>query len=95
MEILSSVVVGAVAGVLAALVCRTVDFCRTASLAVGILGGLLGLACDFWLGTGGLSDLAFSAYWASGVGAIVALTLWIVAQKLFLSAPADRVLSDT
>jgi uncharacterized membrane protein YeaQ/YmgE (transglycosylase-associated protein family) len=94
MEILSSIVVGAVAGGLATLICRNVDFCLTASLAVGILGGLLGLASDFWLATGGLAELAFSQYWASSVGAVVALLLWIVAQKLFLEAPSDRVASE-
>ncbi|MGI9430317.1 MAG: hypothetical protein ACR2NM_16770 [Bythopirellula sp.] len=94
MEILSSVLVGAVAGGLATLICRNVDFCLTTSLAVGILGGLLGLASDFWLATGGLAALAFNHYWASSVGAVVALTLWIVAQKLFLGTPAERVASE-
>ena len=87
MEILSSVIVGAVAGGLAAVVCRSFDFCLTTSLAVGILGSLLGLASDFWLATGGLSKLAFSEYLASGVGAVLALFLWIVAQRLFLDNP--------
>lgn len=94
MEILSSVIVGAAIGGLAALICRSGDFCLTTSLAVGILGGLLGLASNFWLATGGLADLAFSTTLASGVGAAVALLLWIVAQKLFLANPPERVVRD-
>lgn len=94
MEILSSVLVGAVAGGLAVPICRNVAFGLSTSLAVGILGGLLGLASDFWLAAGGLSDLAFSEYWASSVGAVVALTLWIVAQKLFLGTPSERAVSE-
>ncbi len=94
MEILSSIVVGALAGGLAALVCRSVELKLAASIAVGILGGLLGLASDFWLATGGISRLAFSAYLASGVGSILALLLWIVAQRLFFVTPPERVMND-
>ena len=94
MEILTSIVVGAVAGGLAATITRTARYCQTTSFAVGILGGLLGLASDYWLAAGGITDLAFSEYFASGVGAIVALFLWIVAQQLFLGNPPDKVLED-
>lgn len=94
MEILSSIVVGAVAGGLAAMICRSIEFCLTTSLSVGILGSLLGLASDYWLATGGYTNLAFSEYLASGTGAIVALSLWIVAQRLFLGTPAERVVAD-
>lgn len=94
MEIFSSVLVGTLAGGLAAMVCRSASFCLTTSIAVGILGGLLGLASDFWLATGGFSTLAFSEYLASGVGAVLALMLWIVAQRLFFGTPSERVLKD-
>ncbi len=94
MEILSSVLVGALAGGLAVLVCRAVELRLTTSIAVGILGGLIGLASDFWLATGGISRLAFSAYLASGVGSVLALLLWIVAQRLFFENPPERVLND-
>ncbi len=94
MEILSSIVVGAGAGGLAAVACRSIHACLTTSVAVGILGGLLGLASNFWLGAGDLAQLAFSEYLASGVGAVLALFLWIVAQRLFLGNPPERVVSD-
>ena len=94
MAIVVSVLVGAVAGAVAALVCRCARDCVTTSVAVGILGGLLGLASDFWLATGGFSDLAFSEYLASGVGSVVTLSLWMVAQRLFFGTPAERVFND-
>ena len=94
MEILSSIIVGAVAGGLAAMVCRTIEFCLTTSLAVGILGGLLGLASDFWLSREGLAGLTFSEYLASGVGAVLTLFLWIVAQRLFFGTPPEQAIGD-
>lgn len=94
MEILTSIVVGAVAGGLATLICRPLQIASATSIAVGVLGGLVGLVSDFWLATGGLTDLAFSEHLASGVGAVIALTLWIVAQRLFFGNPPERVISD-
>ncbi len=94
MEILSSIVIGACAGGLAAVICRSIRACLSTSVAVGILGGLLGLASDFWLGTGDLAQLAFSDTLASSVGALLALFLWLVAQRLFLGDPSERVISE-
>ncbi len=94
MEILSSIAVGAVVGGLIALACRSIVVGTAASVAVGILGGLLGLASDFWLSREGLARLAFSEHLASGVGALLALFLWIVAQRLFFGNPPEKVASD-
>lgn len=94
MEILSSIVIGAIAGGLAALVCRSVRACLSTSVAVGILGGLLGLASDFWLGAGDHAQLAFSETLASSVGALLALFLWLVAQRLFLGNPSEKIISE-
>lgn len=99
MEILSSIVVGAVAGGLAAAVCRSANVGLATvglatSVAVGILGGLLGLASDFWLGPGGMAQLAFSEYLASGLGALLTLVLWIAAQRLFFSNSPESATND-
>jgi len=94
MEILGSIAVGAVFGGLATLACRSKSFSMSTSMAVGILGGLLGLAADFWLGTGALRHLAFSATLASSVGAALTLFLWIVAQRLFFGSPQEAAVSD-
>ena len=88
MDILTSILVGAVAGAGAALWCRGGNFTLTTSLAVGILGGLLGLASNFWLTAGGQSQVASSPYWASGIGAGVILTLWNS------SSPPPKTTSD-
>lgn len=94
MEILSSIVVGTFAGGLAAMFCRARLICLPTSIAVGILGGLLGLATDFWLATGGYTALAFSEYLASGVGSVTALILWVVAQRLFFGTPPEKISND-
>ena len=89
MEFIISVAVGATVGALVAVCCRSLKLQLSTCVTVGILGGLLGLAADFWLATGGISPVAFSAPLAAGVGAILALTLWIVAQLLFLNSPTE------
>lgn len=94
MEILISIAVGAIVGGLAGAVRKSTNFCLTTSVAVGILGGLLGLASGFWLGDGGLKNLAFSAGVASGVGAAVTLLLWIIAQRLFFGNPPEPLVVD-
>ena len=94
MAILSSIVIGTVAGGLATLVRRSVNFYLTSSMAVGILGALLGAAANFWLGAGGGRGLSLSGTVASGIGAVVMLFLWIVAQRLFFGEPAERAVSD-
>ena len=83
MEILGSIMIGAVAAGLVPLVFKTSKFALAPTLAVGILGGLLGLATDTWLGSDGMTDLAFCEYIAAGVGAVLALFVWIVAHRLF------------
>jgi len=94
MEILNGVIVGAFAGGMVALVYRSAKLSVASSIGVGILGGLLGLACDFWLGKQGLCNIAYSEFLASGIGAAVSLFLWIVAQRLFLGNPPERVIGD-
>jgi|GEM_PF-6182725 len=87
MEILVSVLIGTVAGGLAFLVCRSVDYSMTTSMAVGILGSLLGAAANFWFDAGSSGDLTFSSLITSSSGAVGTLFLWIVAQRLFFANP--------
>ena len=94
MEILTGIVVGALAGGLVAAAYRSAHFSIPSCVGVGILGGLLGLACDFWLGREGLCNIAYSEFLASGIGASVTLFLWIVAQRLFLSNPSESLPSE-
>jgi len=57
-------------------------------LAVGILGALLGMVSNVWIGF-----LArFGAPVTSGLGAVLVLLVWIVAQKLLVATaiPAER-----
>jgi len=88
MEIMTSILIGALVGGLACVVLRNSQVNRWATMAVGILGALLGLATHTGLGDGGLIDFFGCEYVASGMGALLALLLWCVAQRLFLAKPA-------
>ena len=63
---------------------------KASSMAVGIVGALLGLVTQLWLrgatltGTALLSNLP-----AAVVGAALLLVLWTIAQRLFLAKPGD------
>ena len=86
MAIAASILIGAIVGCLASFVYRPNNSSAFTSLGVGILGALVGLATIAWLGRGPL-DWAYCEHVASGVGAVLLLFLWIVAQRLFLAAP--------
>ncbi|MCA9229144.1 MAG: hypothetical protein KDA57_00720 [Planctomycetales bacterium] len=73
-----SVLIGAAVGGMALLFYRSCRMSEWSTLAVGILGALLGLVSNVWLG----SLNAFGGPLASSIGAIVALLLWPVAQRL-------------
>ena len=74
-------------GVLAGLVGSRLIRSRTgfvspgSSVAVGVLGGLLGLLVDGWIG-GGVGDLLHGDILAAGAGATLTLLAWAVAQRL-------------
>lgn len=87
MEIFVGIVVGTAAGGLAALLCRNTYRCLLTSMAVGILGGLLGLVSEFWIAVGDTGASPTQAGLASGLGAVLTLLLWLVAQRLFLASP--------
>ena len=75
MEIFVSVLIGATVGGLSLLLCKS---CRTSAwstLAVGILGALLGMVSNFWIAI-------FGTPITSSLGAILTLLLWTAAQKL-------------
>jgi len=91
MEIMTSILIGALVGGLAFVVLRSGQVDHWATVAVGILGALLGLATHTGLGDGGLIDFVGCEYVASGTGAVLALLLWCVAQRLFLARPAPKV----
>jgi len=81
-EIVVSVLIGAAAGGLALLFCKSCQTSEWSTLAVGILGALLGMVSNVWIGF-----LArFGASVTSGLGAVLVLLLWIVAQKLLVAA---------
>jgi len=86
MDILASVLIGALAGCLVILVTKSSGG-GWAPLAVGILGALLGLTTHIWMGFSSLIGVETCQYTASGTGAVLSLLLWAVAQRLFLSTP--------
>lgn len=89
-----SIFLGAILGCLACFILRgTLTNCGT-GIAVGILGSLVGLAAHFGMGEGGLVDFAGCEYVAAALGAVLALGLWCVAQKLFLATPPAIVRKD-
>ena len=54
---------------------------------VKALGALLGLATHTGLGGEGLISFPGCEYFASSIGALLALLLWCVALRLFLAPP--------
>jgi len=93
-EIFISVLIGTAVGGLALLFrksCQTSESCQASkwsTLAVGILGALLGVVSNVWIGF-----LArFGTLSTSSFGAILMLLLWIVAQKLLVAdgLPGER-----
>ncbi len=89
MDIVQSIAIGSVAAAFAMLTLRGSQAKFSATLAVGILGALLGLAIYVAMGRDGVIDLAVSEYLVSGCGAVSALFLWIVAQRLFIVPPSQ------
>lgn len=87
MEILTSVLIGSAIGGLACFVLRSRHVSAWATYTVAVLGGLLGLATHVGLGGEGLIEFPGCDYFASGVGALLSLLLWCVAQRLFLASP--------
>ncbi len=87
MDILASVLIGALAGGLIILVTKSGRGGPMAPLAVGILGALLGLTTHIWIGSSSLIGVESCQYTASVTGTVLSLLLWAVAQRLFLSTP--------
>ena len=82
MDIVFSVLIGAAAGGLAIPFRKYGRTSEWSTLAVGILGALLGVVSSVRIGAGSsLGGLA-----ASCVGALLALLLWPMAQKLLRAA---------
>jgi uncharacterized membrane protein YeaQ/YmgE (transglycosylase-associated protein family) len=54
------------------------------SIAVALLGGLVGLAADGWLGHGA-ARLPHGDILAAGAGATLALCAWGIAQRLYVN----------
>jgi uncharacterized membrane protein YeaQ/YmgE (transglycosylase-associated protein family) len=87
MEILVSVSIGSVLGGLACLVAWFRQTSARATFVVAVVGALLGLATHTGLGGEGLIEFPGCEYFASSVGALLALVLWSVALRLFLAPP--------
>ncbi len=78
MDIVISVLIGAVAGGISLLFNKSCRASDRSALAVGILGALLGMVSNVWVGSAtGIGGPATSC-----VGAFLALLLWPMAQKL-------------
>ena len=90
MQILLSVLIGGFIGGLVGLLSENENSGRSPAVATGILGALLGLVTDSWMGTTGLQT-AGCEYIASASGATLCLFLWIVAQRLFLADPPTTI----
>jgi uncharacterized membrane protein YeaQ/YmgE (transglycosylase-associated protein family) len=87
MEIIVSVSIGSIVGSLA---CTRQWFRNSngwATFAVAVVGALLGLATHTGLGGEGLIEFPGCEYFASSAGAMLALLLWSVALRLFLTPP--------
>lgn len=91
MDIVASVLIGSIAALLAIVALRGSHLKPSATLAVGILGALLGLAIDVAMGYDRVLDFIAGEHLASACGAASALFLWIVAQRLFLGPPTQVV----
>ena len=87
MEILVSIAIGSLIGGLACLMTRFRQASGMGTLAVAVLGALLGLATHTGLGGEGLIEFPGCEYFASSIGAMLALVLWSVALRLFLAPP--------
>ena len=87
MEILVSLSIGSLVGLLAFAIPWFRHASGWATLAVALLGALLGLAAHTGLGGEGLIEFPGCEYFASTVGASAALVLWSVALRLFLAPP--------
>jgi len=84
--IVVSVLIGAATGGLALVLGRSSRASKWSTLAVGILGALLGTVGKVWLSFPG----RFGAPMLSLLGAAVALVLWNVAQKMLVASSVER-----
>ena len=91
MDIISTVLIGATAGVLASLAIRAKGSHAYLTVVIGILGAMLGLATDLWLGEGGINTFVYCRQVANSAGAILMLLLWAAAQRLFLAEPTQFI----
>ena len=89
MIILASILIGAAGGALSSVVIQRDPNTRGPAIVVGILGGLLGLGTHAGMGSEGMIEIASCEYIASALGALLALFLWSVAQRLFLAPPVE------
>lgn len=63
------------------------------SIAVGVLGGLLGGLSRGRL-LAGVGELPHADILAAGIGAAIALTVWVAAQRLCLNWPCSQSRSN-
>lgn len=87
MVITLCILIGAAIGGLVPFVFKSSGFAFSPTLAVGILGALLGLVTDKWINSEGMTDFIYCEYVASATGAVLALFVWMVAHRLFFDEP--------
>jgi uncharacterized membrane protein YeaQ/YmgE (transglycosylase-associated protein family) len=90
MAILNCLWIGALAGLVAGRLMRgrTAGTPLPSSIAVGVLGALLGGRADAWIGSG--SALPHTEMVAAAVGAVIALAAWWIAQRALIANPAGK-----
>jgi uncharacterized membrane protein YeaQ/YmgE (transglycosylase-associated protein family) len=64
------------------------------SVAVGVLGALLGALVQPWI-AGGASAWQTGELMAAAVGAATTLGAWAIAQRTFLAAPGQSKIGDS
>ena len=87
MAISAFLVIGLLAGGFASLLVRTDRRGTFINLAVSLCGAMLGVVLDLMLGNDGPTAMPGCEFLAAGIGSLLLLLLFGLAQRLFLNSP--------